>query len=127
MLRVFASMALMFLAVGWSAVGVIVIFLFAPYVWSSIFGPNWAPLGALAAMAGMIWLSARMMRLADRLLNEPEHRPRELAAAPAEVTTDVPSDWQDYTAEIVRNKRWAFYRRTRQFDRLAKLEAERPR
>jgi hypothetical protein len=45
----------------------------------------------------------------------------------AEAAADVPAEWTDYTAEIVRNKRWAFYRRTRQFDRLAELEAERRR
>jgi hypothetical protein len=122
-------MALMFLAVGWSALGVMVVFLFAPAAWEAVFGPRWAPLGALLAMAGMVWLSARMMRLADRILSGPEHRPRKLAPATATATADggpdVPSDWRDYTAEIVRNKRWAFYRRTRQFERLAELEAER--
>jgi hypothetical protein len=127
MLRIFGSMALMFLAVGWSALGVIVIFLFAPWAWESIFGPAWAPLGAILALVGLVWLSARLMRFADGLINEPEHRPRPLAAAPAEATADVSNDWKDYTAEIVRNKRWAFYRRTHQFERLAELEAERRR
>src|SRR5438270_12413932 len=120
-------MAIMFLAVGWSALGVIIIFLFAPWVWEAIFGPAWAPLGALLALAGMIWLSARLMKLADRLINESDRPSRALAPAPAEAAADVPADWKDYTAEIVRNKRWAFYRRTRQFDRLAELEAERRR
>ena len=37
---------------------------------------------------------------------------------------DVPKDWHTYNAEIARSKRWAFYRRTRQFERLAEMEAE---
>jgi hypothetical protein len=118
-------MAIMFFAVGWSALGVITIFLLVPWAWESIFGPAWAPLGALLALAGMVWLSARLMRLADRVLNDSDYHPRALAPAPAEVAADVAANWQDYTAEIVRNKRWAFYRRTHQFERLAALEAER--
>jgi hypothetical protein len=119
MLRIAASMAIMFLAVGWSALGVLIIFLFVPWAWEAIFGPAWAPLGALLALVGMIWLSARLMRFADRVIETSERHAPALAATPA----DVPSDWKDYTAEIVRNKRWAFYRRTRQFERLAELEA----
>ncbi len=120
-------MAIMFFAVGWSALGVIIIFLFVPWAWEAIFGPALAPLGALLAFAGMIWLSARLMRLADRVLNDTDHRPPSLAPARAEAAADTPADWHDYTAEIVRNKRWAFYRRTHQYERLAELEAERRR
>jgi hypothetical protein len=127
MLRIFASMAMMFIAVAWSALGVIIVFLFVPWLWEALFGPALAPLGAVLALVVLVWLSARMMRLADRLINEQDHTPRRLAPAAAEATADVPAEWTDYTAQIVRNKRWAFYRRTHQFDRLAELEAERKR
>jgi hypothetical protein len=39
-----------------------------------------------------------------------------------DLDVDVPRDWHTYSAEIARSKRWAFYRRTRQFDRLAEME-----
>ena len=120
MVRVVASMFIMFFAVAWSAFGVILIFLFVPYVWEAIFGPRFAPLGALLALAGMGWLSSRLMRFADRVLNGADHPRTDAALAAA----DVPTNWKDYNAEIMRNKRWAFYRRTRQFERLAELEAE---
>ena len=125
MLRLLASMALMALAIGGSALAVLAIFLFVPWAWESLFGPTWAPLAALAALGGMMWLSAKVMRLADRMLNESsgQHASRSLAPARA----DVPAEWHDYAADIIRNKRWAYYRRTRQFERLAELEAEQRR
>jgi glucose dehydrogenase len=125
MLRVFASLGLMFLAMAGCALAVILIFLFVPWLWESVFGPAWAPAAALAALVVAAWLFAKLMRLADRALDESSghHAPHALAAARA----DVPHDWQDYSADIIRNKRWAYYRRTRQFDRLAELEAEQRR
>lgn len=121
MWRTVASLGLMFFAVGGSAFAVLIIFLVVPALWESLFGPSGAAFGALAALGLMTWCFARLMRFADRLLGEPDRR-RQPALAP--VKPDVPADWQTYTAEIVRSKRWAFYRRTRQFDRLAELEAQ---
>ena len=121
MWRIFASMGLMVVALACSTLGLLVIFLFVPSLWEALFGSVGAPFGALLALAGLVWCSARIMRLADRLLGEAEHRrPSAAPLAPAEV--DVPTDWPAYTADIVQSKRWAFYRRTRQFDRLAELE-----
>ena len=121
MFRIVASMGLMFAALAWSVLAMVVIFLIVPSLWEEVLGPYGAPFGALLALAGVIWGSAKMMKLADRLLSDGDSRPRtELAPAPA----DVPRDWHDYNADIARSKRWAFYRRTRQFDRLADLEAQ---
>lgn len=123
MWRTFASLGLMFVAIGWSALAMLLIFLVVPGLWENVFGRGGAVVGALLALAGAVWSSGRIMRLSDRMLHGPEHR----AATPSTVTTaeaEVPTDWHTYNAEIARSKRWAFYRRTRQFGRLANLEAQ---
>ena len=132
MWRIAASIGLMFGAVAWSVIAMVAIFLFVPSLWEALFGPRGAPVGAMLALAGVVWCAAKLMRLADRLIGEPEHRltaahsgngpPPALATAEAE----TPVNWPDYNAQIARNKRWAFYRRTHQYDRLRALEAERP-
>lgn len=117
------SLALMIAAVGWSVFAILIIFLIVPSIWEALFGQSGAALGALLALGAAVWSSGKMMRLADRVLNESDHAaPAETTLAPAEA--DVPADWHDYNAEIARSKRWAFYRRTRQFERLAELEAQ---
>jgi hypothetical protein len=133
MWRVAGAIALTFAAVAGSVFGVGVVFLIVPSLWEALFGQGGAAYGAIAALGLMVWGSARLLRFADRLLGEPDHaQPRPTAgyASPpyavplARVEQAAPSDWPEHTAEIVRHKRWAFYRRTRQFDRLAELEAE---
>jgi hypothetical protein len=124
MWRIAGALGLMFGAVAWAALSMVIIFLIVPGLWEAVFGSRGAPFAAIAAFGLMVWISSRMMRLADRLLGEPEYRPPG-ALAPLPLRTDAgdaPADWRDYTAEIVNQKRWAFYRRTRQFDRLAELE-----
>jgi hypothetical protein len=49
---------------------------------------------------------------------------RRTAGAAEAVEPEVPATWPEYNAGIARNKRWAFYRRTRQFERLRELEEE---
>jgi hypothetical protein len=123
MVRIVLSLALAVAAIAWSALALLVIFLFVPHAWDALFGPVWAPFAALTALGGAVWSSGKMMRLADRLAEEPSlRRPSAPEAQPND--DELPDTWHDYTAEIVRNKRWAFYRRTRQFERLAELEEE---
>jgi hypothetical protein len=125
MWRTFASLALMFLAVAWSAFAVIAIFVIVPGVWETVLGRSGGVIGALAALGGVVWSSGRLMRWADNILNESGHRASSGAgAAAAAEEAEVPQDWHTYNAEIARSKRWAFYRRTRQFDRLAELERQ---
>lgn len=123
MWRMMLSIGMMFGGMAFSAFAVIIIFLIVPSLWEAIFGPTGAVFAALVALGLAIWISGKLMGLGDRLNGMRESRRADDAeAAPA--VADVPADWHEYTAEIVRNKRWAFYRRTRQFDRLAELEAE---
>ena len=49
MWRTFASLALMFLAVAWSAFAVIAIFVIVPGVWETVLGRSGGVIGALAA------------------------------------------------------------------------------
>src|SRR5262245_21309368 len=125
MWRTFASLALMFLAVAWSAFAVVAIFVIVPGVWEAVLGRSGGVIGALVALAGVVWSSGKLMRLADNILHETDHRASAGAATAKKAEdVDVPRDWHTYNAEIARSKRWAFYRRTRQFDRLAALERE---
>ncbi len=125
MWRTTLSVLLVFGAIAWSALGIIVIFLIVPGLWEHLFGPRGAAFGAMGALVALLWGSWKVMQWADRLLGEPElRRLGSEEPVPAEAAADVPSDWREYTAEIVRSKRWAFYRRTRQFERLAELERE---
>jgi hypothetical protein len=128
MWRTFASLGLVVFAIAWSALAFVLIFMVAPGLWEALLGRSWAVLGALVAMAGAVWTSSRLMRLADRILHGADHTPPGLAPERAErlrpAAADLPQDWHTFNAEIARSKRWAFYRRTRQFDRLAQLEAE---
>ena len=123
MWRTFASLGLMFLAVAWSVFAVVAIFVIVPGLWEVLLGRSGGVIGALAALAGVVWSSGKLMRWADNILHESDHS---AGAAPAAKTedVDVPRDWHTYNADIARSKRWAFYRRTRQFDRLAELERE---
>jgi hypothetical protein len=125
MWRTLASLGLMFVALGWSAFAVLLVFLIVPGIWEPLLGPTGGVVAALVALVGVIWSSGRLMRWADRLLQEQDgdhgHPAQERVGAG---DVDVPRDWHTYNAEIARSKRWAFYRRTRQFERLAEMEAE---
>jgi hypothetical protein len=126
MWRIAASMGLMFGAVLWSAIAVIIIFLFVPTMWEALFGPTGGALAAVVVLGLMIWVSTKMMGLADRLSGMIDHRRKtdgtDGAVPPSR--PDMPSSWPEYNAAIARNKRWAFYRRTHQYDRLRELELE---
>jgi hypothetical protein len=126
MWRIAVSIGLVFVAIAWSAIAMVVIFLLVPSLWESVFGKTGGALAAMGALALAIWSAGRIMRLADRLMGEGDRAAapaRRLAAAEADVITD----WQAYSDDIVRNKRWAFYRRTHQYDRLRELEEQRRR
>ena len=135
MLRVAASLGLLMGAVAFCVLGMVLIFMIVPSTWESLFGPALAPFAALGGMVLLIYLASRIMRFADRLLSDQESRGgwsrgwlgfgrRGRRHALAVADREVPADWQEYAAAIARNKRWAFYRRTQQFDRLAELDAE---
>src|SRR5262249_16245191 len=60
--------------------------------------------------------------LADKVI-EPYSGPFDERAYRAAPRDAFYGDWQRYAADIVRNRRYAFYARTRQWDRLGALES----
>ena len=115
-------MGMVLVALAWPAVALILVFMVVPAVWESIFGPAHAAYAAIASLVLVIWGSVKMTNWSDRLNGMAESR--RSASAPVPVEPDVTANWQEYNAAIARNKRWAFYRRTHQYDRLRELEAE---
>jgi hypothetical protein len=71
MIRVLASMALVFLAIGGCSLGALAIFLIGPPFWREVVGPAWGAPAAIASYAFVIWTASRLMRLADWLLEAP--------------------------------------------------------
>ena len=124
MWRIALSMGMTFGGMAFCALAVIIIFLIVPAGWEALFGPDFAAFGALGALGLTIWGAMKMMSFADRLGGMTEGRQ---AKATVAVDPDAPTNWPEYNAAIARNKRWAFYRRTRQFDRLRELEQENER
>ena len=122
MLRTVTSMAMVLVALAWPAVALILVFMVVPAVWESFFGPAHAAYAAIVSLVLVIWGSVKMTNWSDRLNGMAESR--RSAAATVRIEPDVPANWPEYNAAIARNKRWAFYRRTHQYDRLRELEAE---
>ena len=122
MVRTFASMAMVLVALAWPAVALILVFMVVPAIWESFFGPAHAAYAAIVSLVLVIWGSVKMTNWSDRLNGMAESR--RAAGAVVRVEPDVPANWPEYNAAIARNKRWAFYRRTHQYDRLRELEAE---
>jgi hypothetical protein len=68
MIRVLASMVLVFLAIGGCSLGALAIFLIGPPFWREVVGPAWSAPAALASYGVVIWMASRLMRLADWVL-----------------------------------------------------------
>ena len=123
MWRAFASLFLTFVALGWATIISALCFFYGAAVWGDLFGSDRAFYGALIAFV-LCFLGARfLLRWADRLL-EPYSGPfdeRAYRDAPRETFY---ADWQRYAGDIVRNRRYAFYARTRQWEKLAALESQ---
>jgi hypothetical protein len=115
-------MGMVLVALAWPAVALILVFMIIPAVWESLFGPAHAAYAAIASLVLVVWGSVKMTNWSDRLNGMAESR--RAASAPVAVEPDVTANWQEYNAAIARNKRWAFYRRTHQYDRLRELEQE---
>ncbi|HEU5315639.1 MAG TPA: hypothetical protein VFX49_05980, partial [Chloroflexota bacterium] len=64
-----------------------------------------------------------MMRLADKLV-EPYSGPFDARAYEGAPPETFFRDWTRFAAEIARNRRYAFYVRTRQYEKLKALEEE---
>ena len=119
MVRTLVALAMVFVALLILFGAMIGIFLMGGGVLQEIFGPA-AVLAAFVAFGIAIFVTRRVMQWSDRMLSGEDDAQALLDRMP-------PPKEEDYVvsqAQVARNKRWAYLRRTRQFDKLAALEAE---
>ena len=119
MVRTLVALAMVFVALLILFGAMIGIFLMGGGVLQEVFGPA-AVLAAFVAFGIAIFVTRRVMQWSDRLLSGEDDAQALLDRMP-------PPKEEDYVvsqAQVARNKRWAYLRRTRQFDKLAALEAE---
>jgi hypothetical protein len=114
---------LTFAALGWATVISAVCFFYGAGLFPDLLGREMAFYGALIAFLLSLVVARAMLGLADRLL-EPYSGPFDERAYRDAPRDTFYTNWQRYAGEIVRNRRYAFYARTRQWDKLAALEAQ---
>ena len=120
MLRTMFALGLVFVAFLIMYGAIIVIFLMGPGVLDELLGGRGSVIAAFVAFGIAILITRRVMQWSDRLLSGEDD-------AQALLDRMRPPKDEDYVAtqaQVARNKRWAYLRRTRQFDKLAALEAE---
>ena len=121
MLRTMFALGLVFVAFLIMYGAIIVIFLMGPGVLDELLGGRGSVIAAFGAFGIAILVTRRVMQWSDRLLSGEDD-----AQALLDRMAPPPTE-EDYVAtqtQVARNKRWAYLRRTRQFDKLAALEAE---
>jgi len=123
MWRAMGSLVLTFVALGWATVISAVCFFYGAGLWPDLLGRERAFYGALLMFLVCLGSARLLLRLADRML-EPYSGPFDERAYRKSPRDTFYSDWQRYAGDIMRNRRYAFYARTRQWDKLAALEAQ---
>jgi hypothetical protein len=123
MWRTVASLLLSLAAFGWAIAASAICFFYSSAFWRDLLGRYGAFWGALAAFTVSIYGARLLLMVADKLL-EPYSGPFDRRAYAASPRDTFYYNWRRYADEIVRNRRLAFYARTRQWDRIASLEAE---
>ena len=116
--RPMLAFLLTFAALTWAPASLIICFFLLSSFWSFQFGSYafWAALGTFLIS---VQAARLLLRYADGLLEAPDD-----PNAPIAPRDEYSHDWREYTAQMIRYKRWAYYRRTRQFDKLEALEQE---
>lgn len=71
MVRVLASMALVFLAIGGCSMGAVLVFLIGPPFWRDTIGRDYGAFAAIGAYGALLWVASRLLRLADWLVESP--------------------------------------------------------
>jgi hypothetical protein len=122
-LRTFASLGLTFGAMAWALFASTFVFFYGSSFWIGALGRFGAFWGALMAFGVALLVARGMLRLADKLI-EPLSGPFDARAYEGAPPDTFHRDWQRYAADIVRNRRYAFYMRTRQWDKAAQVESE---
>lgn len=124
MWRPVASLLLTFTALAWGVLSVAVCFFYMSAFWRDILGTGTAFYAAIIAFVLCLIGARLLLYLADRLL-DPYTGPFDGSVYAGAPRDDVHRDWRRYAADIIRSRRYAFYARTRQWDKLAALERER--
>jgi hypothetical protein len=120
MWRAFASLLFTFLALAWAVVATAVCFFYTAALWRDLFGRDGAFYGAVLAFAVCILGARLLLSIADRLI-EPFNGPFDERAYRNAPRDTFYANWQRYSADIARDRRYAYYVRTRQWDKLAGL------
>jgi hypothetical protein len=123
MLRTFASLGLTFGALAWALFASTFVFFYGSSFWIGALGRFGAFWGAVFAFVVALLIAKAMLRLADKLV-EPLSGPFDARAYEGAPPDTFYRDWQRYAADVVRNRRYAYYMRTRQWDKAAELEKE---
>ena len=123
MLRTLASLGLTFGALAWALFASTFVFFYASSFWIGALGRFGAFWGAVFAFVLALMIAKAMLRLADKLV-EPLSGPFDASAYDAAPSETYHRDWQHYAAYVANNRRYAFYMRTRQWDKAAALEKE---
>ena len=116
--RPMIAFILTFVALTFAPLALIVCFFLLSQFWRFQFD-NYAFWAALGAFLICVQVARMLLRFADNLLIAPDD-----PNAPVAPRDEYTHDWREYSDQITRYKRWAYYRRTRQFDKLAALEQE---
>jgi len=123
MLRTLVSLGLTFGAMAWSIVASTFVFFYGSTFWIGALGQFGAFWGALIAFGVALFVARAMLRLADKLI-EPLTGAFDSRAYDGAPPDTFYRDWSRYAADVVRNRRYAFYIRSRQWEKLALLEKE---
>lgn len=123
MWRAFGSLALTFVAMGWATAASAICFFYLASFWRDTFGRAASFYAAVVALALCIFVAHKLLRLADWLL-EPYRGPFDGHVYDGAPRETFYHDWRRYAADVIRSRRYALYARTRQWDKLARLEAE---
>jgi len=123
MWRTFASLGLTFTAMAWAIVSSAVCFFYGSSFWIEQFGRFGAFYSAVVSFAICFYGAKLLLRAADKMI-EPYTGPFDASAYAGAPRDTFYRDWARHAADVMRNRRYAFYMRTRQWDRLHALEAE---
>ena len=116
--RPMIAFLLTFIALTFAPLALIVCFFLLSNFWSFQF-ERYAFWAALGSFIICVQAARMLLKFADNLLIAPDD-----PDAPVAPHDEYTHDWREYSDQIGRYKRWAYYRRTRQFDKLAALEQE---
>jgi len=116
--RPMLAFILTFIALTWAPLSLVGCYLLLSQFWRFQF-EGYAFWAASGAFLICMQIARLILRYADGLLIAPDD-----PDAPVAPRDEYSHDWRAYNAQIIRYKRWAHYRRTRQFDKLAALENE---